>query len=176
MKNVMSGKLGGFTLIELLVVILIIGILAAVAVPQYQKAVLKTRYASLKKLARSIADAQEVYYLANGRYATDFEELSIDMPAGKLADSNRYTYKYDWGQCFFGWLDNYTVRNVQCKSDEADMEYQIYFQQIARYAGVRSCRAYRTDVNDIRNQICRSETGNSISNLMAPVRQWDYKK
>ena len=54
---------------------LIIGILAAVAVPQYQIAVAKSRYATLKNLVKSIVDAQEVYYLANGHYVNDFEQL-----------------------------------------------------------------------------------------------------
>ncbi len=69
----------GFTLIELLVVVLIIGILAAVAVPQYQKAVEKSKAAQALSLLKSLAQATRVYYLANGKYPTKFEQLDVDM-------------------------------------------------------------------------------------------------
>ena len=84
-------KQQGFTLIELLVVVLIIGILAAVALPQYQKAVVKAKLATALPLMRAIAHAQEAYYLANGEYTTDKDALDIDLPAGTVTSGYLYT-------------------------------------------------------------------------------------
>ena len=75
MKNVQA-----FTLIELLVVVLIIGILAGVALPQYNKAVEKSRSAQALTLLKSTYDAATAYNLANGTHATSIDELSIDIP------------------------------------------------------------------------------------------------
>ena len=73
----------GFTLIELLVVVLIIGILAAIAVPQYEFAVEKSRAAEPLAVLKSIREAQELYFMSNGQYATDLSELDIPAPTGQ---------------------------------------------------------------------------------------------
>ena len=75
-----SEKNAAFTLIELLVVVLIIGILAAIAVPQYQVAVMKARYTQMIILGNAIRQAQDRYYMANGYYTTQIEDLDIGLP------------------------------------------------------------------------------------------------
>ncbi len=81
-----------FTLIELLVVVLIIGILAAVALPQYHKAVEKSRAAQAISLISAAEQAIDRYILANGTpsqlitligagtFAYPKEELDLDFP------------------------------------------------------------------------------------------------
>ena len=66
-----------FTLIELLVVVLIIGVLSAIALPQYQKAVNKARVMERVPVINALGKAEQVYYLANGEYTTDINDLDI---------------------------------------------------------------------------------------------------
>jgi len=68
----------GFTLIELLVVVFIISILAAIALPMYQKSVWKSRATHLQQSVRDLAHAQERHRLMTGSdYASKFSDLDI---------------------------------------------------------------------------------------------------
>jgi prepilin-type N-terminal cleavage/methylation domain-containing protein len=89
----------GFTLIELLVVVLIIGILASVALPQYTKAVAKSRYSQLITAGKSLKDAMEIYYMANGDYPQYWGDLDIEFKGCTADTSARYML----------WCDNFAV-------------------------------------------------------------------
>lgn len=77
----MKNNKKGFTLIELLVVVLIIGILAAIALPQYFKAVEKSKASEALSILGTIAAANERYRLANTKseYTTSFQDLDIEF-------------------------------------------------------------------------------------------------
>ena len=143
-----------FTLIELLVVVLIIGILAAVALPQYQKAVIKSRYANLKNMTQAIADAQKVYYLANGSYAADFDELSIDT-GGTIKNGEKDYRYFPWGYCK---TVSSSPEYSQCTNEKITMHYRIVAS-----TGDRKCGT-RTNLT-LQNQICQQETGQTIPEL-----------
>ena len=148
----------GFTLIELLVVVLIIGILAAIALPKYQVAVMKARFIQAMLVMDAIHDAQQIYYLANGSYTDNLDELDIDMPSGKLNTSTAFRYNYDWGFCWNSggndgispqglctltkdpsYLRGYSSHSRQCRVGQ-DKSYTEMGKQVCKSVGAASCQ------------------------------------
>ncbi len=90
-------KQNGFTLIELLVVVLIIGILAAVALPQYKKAVVKARFAEAMSNLKSIGQAEQVCRLSGKEYCGMADlDVNIGQPldpaSGEYHETENFIY------------------------------------------------------------------------------------
>ncbi len=136
----------GFTLIELLVIVLIIGILAAVALPQYQKAVLKSRFSAVINLTKTIADAQEFHYMNQGFYADDIEDLDIQVNEADdtIILSNKQNYKYVMGS----------------PVGAAKNHYIVYQKHSGRFANDIHCEAEKDDEN--ANWLCGTALGGEL--------------
>ncbi len=115
-----------FTLIELLVVVLIIGVLAAVALPQYNKAVKKARGAEALAVADAIGKAATAYFLENGTIPQSSSlgnQLDIELPQLSYfrytsgIDGNPKTDNYKKASRYFngftlfhtGWMGTYLI-------------------------------------------------------------------
>ncbi len=78
----MTAQRRGFTLIELLIVVVIIGILAAIAIPKFQNTKGKANAASLKSDLRNLATAQEAYFYDNTVYASSTTQMAYGQSPG----------------------------------------------------------------------------------------------
>jgi prepilin-type N-terminal cleavage/methylation domain-containing protein len=126
----------GFTLIELLVVVLIIGILAAIALPQYELAAEKARAAEALTSLGTIKDSFERHYLATGAYPTSLGQLDIGVPSSK----------------YF----NYSAASISAAAYRKNGDYLIAYRYDVLHLPRLICRTDDPAKRDYAEKICKS--------------------
>ncbi len=153
----------GFTLIELLVVVLIIGILAAVALPQYKLAVAKSRFTEALLLTYDLKKQQELFFLANGHYAANCEELSPELPTGGfITDNKRYIG-----------FTNDENKSLTCLNGEGsrvgmstgkDANLELWLDHVEHTTGDRADKGWCRAITDIGHKLC-AQMGTKRENI-----------
>ncbi|WP_424245662.1 prepilin-type N-terminal cleavage/methylation domain-containing protein [Elusimicrobium posterum] len=154
----------GFTLIELLVVVLIIGILAAIALPQYTKAVEKSRAAEAVQNAAIISLAADRYIMANGSGPKKMDELDIDIGECNSTASTCKTKNFSYGIS----SGNY----VQARRTDETYFIENFFSTTTPKTVF--CAAEENSEDKIK--LCKSLTGASTKTKTAKsgTRTYDY--
>ena len=164
----MQNKSRAFTLIELLVVVLIIGILTAVALPQYQRAVEKARAMEAVSNLKALVTAEKVYKMANGKATEDLSQLDIQLlgsydSSTKELTSQYFTYKGNPNSVEDGEGFEVIARRIHNENDL--LKYSIY----VAYNGTYYCVPKVESARWICEAISGKKTSGGLENAYYPL-------
>ena len=143
-QNTTKNLKQGFTLLELLVVVIIIGILASIALPQYKKVVRKSRFAEVVTTLHTLMDAEQRYFLANGAYTRNRHALDIEFPLS----TSSYEYMIRASANVTCGLES-AAQNVYCENQDIGLLLR-YFWDGKQY----DCLNERLDISD-NDELCK---------------------
>ena len=143
----------GFTLIELLVVVLIIGILSAVALPQYNIAVEKARATEMVMNIRNIIQADKLLVLAEGPKATvsSWADFGYEIPGGVCSGGGCTTKNFTYTLDFSDWGTSMTV----AEGDRMQGTNLLYEYEILRHSDGRHTAICYANENKTGRAVCK---------------------
>ncbi len=133
----------GFTLLELMVVVLIIGILSVVALPQYQRAVLKAKTVEAVTTTKNIMDAVAIYAAAYRTCPASLTDLDIRIPGIDEGSPTKAVGKY-W------YYDLGNFENRACYVDVYTLNQPASYQ-------VRRVYVYKTGAGEVPEGVTRGQ-------------------